>query len=106
MQTAHIFESTRDAYDACQCDERVQNGDLLICTDERVVGIAGTWPVAVTAESGSLHKVEPGHWVEVLEDMKADPDAYVNACDLANRLGFEPAEYPADDRIGADGDHE
>ena len=54
----HYFESTRDAYDACQCDDNIKQGDLLIIESEGVVGIADTWPVAITTECGDLHRIE------------------------------------------------
>lgn len=53
----HHFESTRDAYDASQCDEDVSTGDILIIASEQVVGISYTWPFAVTKEAGGLHGV-------------------------------------------------
>lgn len=53
----HKFESTGDAYDACQCDENISTGDILIIENEQVVGIADTWPVAVTQRHESLHGV-------------------------------------------------
>jgi len=49
------FQSTGAAYDACQCDDTIKNGDVLHCEREGVVGLAWTWPVAVTVEYGALH---------------------------------------------------
>lgn len=57
--TVHEFNSTREAYAACQCDENVKDGDVLVIRSERVVGVAETWPVAVTAEYGELHLTSP-----------------------------------------------
>ena len=42
------FEDTGEAYDACQCNDDMKDGDT-------VVGIVGTWPVAVTKINGNLH---------------------------------------------------
>lgn len=50
----HTFSSTGRAYDACQGDE-IKNGDILLIPSEKVVGLAWTWPVAVTVEYGALH---------------------------------------------------
>lgn len=55
----HQFSSTGEAYDACQCDEDIQDGDILVIESEGVIGVADTWPVAVTAEHGSLHSFDP-----------------------------------------------
>jgi hypothetical protein len=52
---AHLFESTGEAYDATQCDDDVKTGDVLIIASEKVIGIAYTWPIAVTKEHGKLH---------------------------------------------------
>jgi hypothetical protein len=51
----HQFESTGAAYDATQCREEIKNGDCLFIPEERVVGLAATWPVAITANAGNLH---------------------------------------------------
>ena len=53
----HYFESTGRAYDATQCDETIRTGDILVIESEGVVGIADTWPFAITAETGKLHEV-------------------------------------------------
>ena len=53
--TWHQFDSTEEAYDACQCDDAVKNGDVLHIPTEGVVGIADTWPCAVTVDKGDLH---------------------------------------------------
>lgn len=58
--TIHTFESTGEAYDACQCDDRIKNGDTLLIPSEGVVGIADTWPVAVTLAYGDLHTPADG----------------------------------------------
>jgi len=54
----HIFGHSGDAYDATQCNEDIKNGDILLIPDEQVVGLADTWPVAVTDEAGHLHTLK------------------------------------------------
>lgn len=51
----HVFSSTGAAYDACQCDAEIKDGDILVIPSEGVVGIADTWPFAITAKRGALH---------------------------------------------------
>lgn len=51
----HEFETTGEAYDACQCDETIRDGDVLLIKSEGVVGLAHAWPCAVTVETGELH---------------------------------------------------
>lgn len=41
----HAFASTGNAYDAVQTDESIAAGDTLLVLDERVVGVAMTWPL-------------------------------------------------------------
>ena len=60
MIRIHNFETTADAYDATQCDPEVKKGDILIIESERDIGIADTWPVAVTREHGALHWILKG----------------------------------------------
>lgn len=52
----HVFATTSEAYDACQWNDEIKTGDVLVCTKEKVVGLAGAWPVAVTPEAGSFHQ--------------------------------------------------
>ena len=88
----HAFASTGNAYDAVQTDETIAAGDTLLILDERVVGVAMTWPFAITAEAGKLHAVcEPGAGenLEHLEKALGVPDgSIVRACRLARVLGF------------------
>ncbi|WP_051382437.1 hypothetical protein [Bradyrhizobium sp. Tv2a-2] len=71
--STHTFRTTGDAYDACQTgvhyafdgEYPVETGDILVIESEKVVGIADTWPVAVTKERGHLHT--PAEGVTLLE---------------------------------------
>ena len=58
--TIHYFESTGEAYDMCQYDDTIQTGDTLVIASEGVVGLADTWPVAITAKHGKLHVLDDG----------------------------------------------
>lgn len=49
----HSFASTTQAYDACQTG--LPSDEVIAILPEGVVGISGTWPVAVTKEHGCLH---------------------------------------------------
>jgi hypothetical protein len=57
----HFFDTTVAAYAATQSDDQVREGDVLIIESEKIVGLASTWPVAVTELSGELHHLE-GAW--------------------------------------------
>ena len=91
VQRIHAFATTGNAYDAVQTDEAIATGDTLLVLGEAVVGIAMTWPFAVTAEAGNLHAVVPKEG-ETLGDLasslKVEPDAIRAAIELARRLGF------------------
>jgi len=88
----HAFASTGNAYDAVQTDETIAAGDTLLILDERVVGVAMTWPFAITAETGKLHAVsEPGagESLKHMEKALGCPDgSSARACRLARTLGF------------------
>ena len=92
----HVFETSSNAYDAVQTDDRIATGDLLLVMDEAVVGVAMTWPFAVTAEAGHLHQVapKPGHdFDQLAASLGVDAAAMNRATSLARQLGFpiEPA---------------
>jgi hypothetical protein len=59
MTPLHTFDDTTDAYDDCQCNEGIGRGDVLHIPTEQVVGLADTWPVAVTVQHGELHTLAP-----------------------------------------------
>lgn len=82
------FSSTREAYAACQCDETIETGDTLLIPSEGVVGLADTWPVAVTTASGDLHVVAEGMTIRD-PSLGYDLDAIAQAEALAIDLGFE-----------------
>ncbi len=88
----HAFASTGNAYDAVQTDETIAAGDTLLILEEGVVGVAMTWPFAITAEVGKLHAVcEPGAGETLGQIEKAldVPDGSIaRACRLARTLGF------------------
>lgn len=52
---AHLFDSTGAAYDTVQTDDNIRAGDVLIIASEKVIGVAYTWPFAVTKDHGKLH---------------------------------------------------
>ena len=58
MQTIHKFDTTGEAYNAVQFDQEIKNGDFLFVPSEQVLGIAYTWPFALTKNHGALHTVE------------------------------------------------
>ncbi len=60
MSAVHHFETTGDAYDATQCRDEIRGGDVLFIWPAGVIGIAHTWPFAVTPEYGHLHQTMDG----------------------------------------------
>jgi hypothetical protein len=60
-----FMDGSGEAYDRCQTDSDIDTGDTLVIdqgqdySDERIVGLAGTWPVAVTVQCGALHTFRP-----------------------------------------------
>lgn len=97
---AHLLATTGNAYDACQVDEAIVKGHTLIVLGERVVGLAWVWPVAVTAETGHLHRIADAGAV-TLADLVAPlgfgEDDVRTAISLASAFGF--AIDPAFDRV-------
>ncbi len=56
----HFFDTTGDAYDCTQCMDEIKNGDILVVASEQAVGLADTWPVAVTISAGAFHTLNDG----------------------------------------------
>ncbi len=81
---AHVFSSTGDAYDACQCYDWIERGDILLIPREDIIGIADTWPFSVSATSGDLH-TPVGGWLEnpVLDHSIDDPFDFKPSITLA-----------------------
>lgn len=85
----HEFETSGEAYDACQCDETIANGDVLLIASEGVVGVADTWPVAVTFAYGKLHTPGEGYTLAACLEGRAAASGIHFAKVIAERLGFE-----------------
>lgn len=66
----HTFLTTGIAYDASQTDLEIKDGDVLVATEEKVVGfLAKAWPVAVTAEHGHFHlPLVADSWAEMFPE--------------------------------------
>jgi hypothetical protein len=85
----HHFCSSGEAYDATQCDENIKNGDLLVIESEGVIGIADTWPVAVTVAYGKLHTPAEGYSLaRCFEQRPACAASIAGAKKLAASLSF------------------
>jgi hypothetical protein len=89
------FESSGDAYDATQCDDSIKCGDPLIVRAEAIVGLAWTWPVAVTESSGELHSIvsDPAYIAAVIADAGWTPAQISDAVSKADELGFPVADW-------------
>ena len=90
---AWSFDDTGEAYDACQCDPAIRNGDVLLVEAEHVVGIAGTWPIAVTRMIGVLHTPAAGYTLlgvtELASHSTYPPGCVRAALEVAKARGWE-----------------
>lgn len=85
--TEHTFSDTGSAYDACQCRDDIKSGDILIIREEGVIGIAGTWPFAITMAHGNLHQpINEAGLLKLCEEHGADLN---RAIKIAQEEGFE-----------------
>lgn len=82
--TVHEFDSTGEAYNATQIDKTIKAGDTLVIKNEQVVGVAHTWPIAITQESGNLHVLADGY--NKPEDVS--DEQMKAAYNIAKQLGF------------------
>jgi hypothetical protein len=102
------FDDTGEAYDATMCDEAIKTGDTLVAHGDGVVGVAHTWPVAVTKKHGEFHKFKNPEATpvnvltgEVLLDKhdywsKLKVEHILAAVEVAKEMGLE-----LDDGLGA-----
>jgi len=88
----HAFETTGNAYDATQSDERIASGHTLVILSERVVGVAHTWPFAVTAQAGHLHSLsskQGDSLAAIVRSFLLQEEDLLFAMSMAAALGFE-----------------
>jgi hypothetical protein len=88
----HGFDSTSDAYDATQCDATIRNGHTLMIDNEKVIGLASAWPVALTVEHGCLHPVV-GDGASIIQDAGWTIEQIQDAVTLADKLAYPVAPW-------------
>lgn len=86
--TTHFFESTGEAYDATQCRDDIASGDVIVVKSEFVVGVADTWPVAVTMAHGHLHSPGDGFSLAQCLAGRAAAAGIEAALAVASELGY------------------
>ena len=83
------FGSTEEAYNACQCDETIVDGDLLVVPREKIVGLAWTWPLAITTNYGEFHTLAVGGCADhLLKDAHIPLERVANAIAYAAGKGW------------------
>ena len=102
----HSFPSSGAAYNACQSNDSIHDGDIIHVPSEGVVGLAGTWPAAVTKQIGQLH----GFNDEIHADprlLEVDQPDYADkmtaaqfqaALEFARQHGYETGPYVKEGR--------
>jgi hypothetical protein len=83
-----FFFDSADAYNQTQWNEAIRNGDILMIKSEQVIGIADTWPVAVTKAFGSLHAVAPDADLLEHEELVKYRTSILIARKMAAELGW------------------
>lgn len=93
MRPVHEYDSTEDAYGGCQCNDDLNDGDILHIPGEKVVGLVATWPMAITKEYGALHIADPGKLRNVLTEPFVGSclglEAAIEAIKFAKEKGYE-----------------
>ena len=94
MLKVHEFDSSGQAYDRCQCDSSISDGDILLISSECVVGVAWTWPTAVTQVFGELHSLSGtgNPWADH-EKENTFREGWSHALALAREKGWDTASY-------------
>ena len=88
---AFCFSSSGNAYDATQTDAAISRGAILLIASERIVGLADTWPIAVTQTHGALHQVARWRFAglaEAASEFDLTESDFLDAARLARDLGY------------------
>lgn len=89
------FGSSGSAYDSCQCDDSISNGDICHVESEKAIILAWTWPLLVAGDAESkanqAHTVndEPAAIKDVLSDAGITWEQFSAARTLAIQLGYQ-----------------
>ena len=89
------FDNSRQAYERAQTDGDINDGDVLIIESEKIVGLVGDFPLAVTESTGVLHALADG---ETFEKLGFSDKSIALARDAAKTLGF-PLAFPTGDSL-------
>lgn len=87
-----FFPSTAAAYAAVHRDPEVSRGTTLVAASEGVVGLAWTWPVAVTVALGEFHGVV-GDADALIKGAEWTLEQLRDAIDVADAHGFPVAGW-------------
>ncbi len=86
------YETSGEAYDASQCE--LQTGTVMHIPSEKVIGIADTWPMAVTIEIGKLHGIAQGYSLErFMRNVGFMAGDVQEAVALADLMGYPVEEW-------------
>lgn len=97
MANVYFFEDTSEAYGECQCNDEIQNGDILVTDD--VIGIADTWPFGITVCKGELHEISPDvHFSKIADALGMDSMVFLDSIQQAVALADE-RKLPVDPTI-------
>lgn len=102
----HSFPSSGAAYNACQSNDSIHDGDIIHVPSEGVVGLAGTWPAAVTKNYGQLHAYgsDIHDNPSILDGPKKDYEDkitaqhFLQALEFARQHGYETGPYVKEGR--------
>lgn len=84
MHRVHFDDSSEAAYEACLDDSPcIQEGDVLAILAEGIIGLASSYPLAVTLTIGALHSLRPMTAETVLRETVHDADQWRHAVELA-----------------------
>lgn len=87
-----LFPSTAAAYSAAQGDAAVEKGATLVVVSEGVVGLAWSWPVAVTVALGEFHGAV-GDADALIKSAGLTLEQVRDAVDVADAHGFPVAAW-------------
>jgi len=81
----HYFKNSVEAYEAAQIDESINDGDVLVIESEKIVGLVGDFPIAITAWHGELHALVDE---DTFQSLGFSVKSINKAVTAANHYGF------------------
>lgn len=101
MPKVHYFSSTGEAYDCSQCDDGIENGDVLVVESENAVAILmEAWPAALEGKYAgeNFHVFDSDHDITKVYQYGGAPREYKDYSESKKLAIIEQEKLPCNMR--------